>query len=207
MYRSFTKHLIIALLAGLVSCENNDKVDELDSEKFIPQSKRDYDFDESEDTLSVKSGELSIESFREVVEFITDGAEWREVKKSIYLHRFGANQEITLETVTNTDTSYWYLTSYKDTIFSQNAFYNWLDCFGENCTSLKIEDEIVFRKSSGQVWWTDTLIIYYESKGENISKKQRESISTYFEENLRIHFYWSKNQKFKWIIPENHSEE
>lgn len=207
MYRSFTKYLVITLLVCLFSCENSEKVDEFDSEKFIPQSKRDYDFDESEATLSVKSGELSIESFREVVELITGGEEWTEVKKSIYLHRFGANHEVTLETIKDSDTSYWYLTSYKDTTFSQNAFYNWLDCFGENCTSLKIEDEKVFRKSSGQVWWTDTLIIYYESKGENISKKQRESISTYFEEDLRIHFYWNKNQKFKWFIPEDQSEE
>src|SRR5690606_18963426 len=111
-----------------------------------------------------------------------------EVKKNIYLHRFGVKNEITLEMISDLDTSYWYLASYKDTTFSQNAFYNWLDCFGENCTSLKIDDEIVFRKSHGQVWWTDTLIIYYESKGKNISKKQRESISNYFKENLRIHF-------------------
>jgi len=206
MYRSLTKCLVIALFTGLISCENKDKVDEFDSEKFIPQSKRDYDFNDIEDTLSMKSGELSIESFREVVELITDGAEWREVKKSIYLHRFGANHEITIETVTDADTSYWFLTSYRDTLFTQNAFYNWLDCFGENCTSLKIKDELIFKKSSGQVWWTDTLIVYYESRGENISKKQRESISAYFEESLKIHFYWNKNQKLKWFIPEPQSD-
>lgn len=207
MYKHVAKYLILTVsFALLIGCENKDEVDEFDSERFIPESKRDYNFDDEKDSTSLLSGELSVESFREVVELVTEGSEWREVEKSVYLYRFGANHTISLETISDMDTSYWYITSYTDSIFSQNALYNWLDCFGENCTSVKIKDELIFKKTSGQVWWTDTLIIYYESKGKNISGKHRESISTFFEDNLRIHFYWNKNQKFKWVISESQRE-
>ncbi|MBL7898152.1 MAG: hypothetical protein JNJ99_06430, partial [Crocinitomicaceae bacterium] len=65
------------------------------------------------------------------------------------IDRFGYSSfsklNFSLKSMVNSDSNesaslYYY--SFSDTVKTQNAFYNWLDCFGKNCESVQLEKDL-----------------------------------------------------------------
>ena len=66
---------------------------------------------------------------------------------------------------------------YKDSIKVMNAFFNWMDCFGDNCKSIFIGEARVFQSNPFQLLVNDSSLIFIEGL-ESFDFKMWES---YFE--------------------------
>lgn len=51
---------------------------------------------------------------------------------------------------------------FKDSTKVMNAFFNWMDCFGEKCTSVFIGEERVFQSNPFQLLVNDSTLIFIE---------------------------------------------
>ncbi len=84
---------------------------------------------------------------------------------------------------------------FKDSMATYNAFYNWLDCFGEPCKSISIGQKRALQKDNCVILVNDTSLTYITSK-EQVKTKQW---FTYFDTLTH-----SSNWKF--IIDQHHKK-
>lgn len=89
---------------------------------------------------------------------------------------------------------------YQDSSHTQNAFYNWLDCFGKNCRSFKIGQKSRFQNESFILFVNDTILTYLSSP-LNLNPKQW---IHYFEKNNAIEswkyvVFQPKHSKTNWF--------
>lgn len=196
MYRSVKAYIVFFLTCLILTgCNNPEEIKEVSMEDFIPQSKRDYTFEQ--DSLSAVEvvNTLSDETFRLLINEIVDG-DWREVERGFYLDRFGAKSSVKIE---NSESyGVWYIYQFSDSLKTRNALYNWLDCFTSSCLSIQLNQSAVVRENFGQVWGNDTLLLVCLHDSLGIPTPKRLAITSYLEDDLNIHFYWKKNQKIQW---------
>ena len=207
MYSEIRIGLVLLLAIFVVGGCQDSVEDTFNADDFMPTAKRDYNFDERTVNEFQLDKTLSLKGFDTIVKLMVWDNAWREIRKKNYLHRFGSNQELTIEMITESDTGFWYITTYSDSLMTQNALFNWLDCFGDECESIRIEEAKKMKVRAGQVWYLDTMIVYYETKGKNLHTAVRDSLSSFFDSSLRMHFQWDKNKKIVWDLREHQSEE
>jgi hypothetical protein len=53
--------------------------------------------------------------------------------------------------------------SFKDSVKTKNAFYNWIDCYGEKCKSIHFGQNVNFQKDNFRLFMNDTSITYISS--------------------------------------------
>jgi hypothetical protein len=87
---------------------------------------------------------------------------------------------------------------FKDTIRTKNALYNWLDCFGPSCKSIKVSEKKNFQRDYMLMLVNDTSITYVSSP----VKIDFKSWLTYFEkleiENWRLMLEQNAGGKATW---------
>jgi hypothetical protein len=67
--------------------------------------------------------------------------------------------------------------SYKDSIYTKNALYNWLDCFGSKCKSVRLGEAVSMQRKGMLLFMSDTSITYISSN----QPLKKEDWLTYFE--------------------------
>lgn len=99
--------------------------------------------------------------------------------------------------------------SFKDSIHTKNALYNWIDCFGPKCKSIKLGQKANFQKDNFVMFVNDTSITYISSR-INISA---EDWMKYFEikneiVDWKIMIQQNTSSKAKWyMVAEGKKEE
>jgi hypothetical protein len=93
--------------------------------------------------------------------------------------------------------------TFKDSTQTKNAFYNWLDCFGEKCKSIKFGETINFQKDNFLLFVNDTLITYISSA----ERVEVEVWLNYFKqkntlEDWKIFIQQGTRAKAKWFAVE-----
>ena len=90
--------------------------------------------------------------------------------------------------------------SFSDSLRVTNALFNWADCFGANCKSIRIGEEKNLQRNAFQILVSDTTLYYIESPTKLDSKKWDE----YFDEqgyeldwNYRLE--QAKSGKVRWF--------
>jgi hypothetical protein len=53
--------------------------------------------------------------------------------------------------------------SYKDSVYTKNALYNWLDCFGTKCKSVRLGEAVSMQRKGMLLFMSDTSITYISS--------------------------------------------
>src|SRR5690606_36530854 len=66
---------------------------------------------------------------------------------------------------------------FKDSTKVMNAFFNWMDCFGENCKSIFIGEERLFQANPIQILVNDSTLVFIEG----IASFDFKTWETYFE--------------------------
>ncbi len=160
--------LFILLFVALIACTSKEeKVIDLD--EIIPKSERYNNGDEPDsslkDTLSnyfdLKLAKdlgmpfSSMELFEEA--FFPDRFQPRRVSKLVLK---GEDQAVFF--------GQW---SYKDSLKTMNALFNWLDCFGLKCRSLKYLESASFQADAMLLFINDTSMIYISSS-QGLNEKQ-----------------------------------
>ncbi|MBK9191136.1 MAG: hypothetical protein IPM77_06245 [Crocinitomicaceae bacterium] len=95
-----------------------------------------------------------------------------------------------------------YYYSFSDSIKTQNAFYNWLDCFGENCESVLLEkdmDKIQSGAAFALVYDTTIVAAEYNCNDKVFSKKSfQDSLLSKFGKSYKYRFEVNCSGKLEW---------
>ena len=154
--------LFISLLSFAFSCANDsNKSETVDLEEFLPQSKKEYNYKEDTVTQTKEHTPDSIELF--IQSRISNSVFVQKDKLSNNKHfpdRLDFQKkyyhELSIDSVLY-ELAIW---EFEDSLHTVNAFYNWMDCFGEKCKSLRIGESKRMYKGAFQLFVDDTKLIY-----------------------------------------------
>ena len=191
--RMFLLPLLIVILAAC----GREEEEVIDLSDIIPKSERNYDDTlktEKKDTLSALF-DLDLSA-----DFGLNFSGIKPLDETLFMDRFGALSSVKLELLKDEGTVLYRSWSFKDSLRTRNAFYNWLDCFGPKCRSFKYLQHGKFQKEAMLVFLNDTSIIYLSSD-KNLKMDQWQQ---YFEKRSSIDLWdivvnQRANGKAEWL--------
>jgi hypothetical protein len=144
------KFLVLITFIFLFSCTNHQKEETVDLSEITSSSER-YKEGKAEnkkkkskeirftDTLDIRFKGLidSLEINDSLIEKLTNVS---------FPDRFGAKSVTKFYWKQKNDSLNFFDWEFTDSLKTENAFYNWMDCFGDNCKSIKIGDKIKIQK-------------------------------------------------------------
>lgn len=143
----------------LVACRQKEKETILDMRDISPQSERDYSKSDK-DTLETVNYAFNIKIADEIGVQVL---EIDSVTKSLFPDRFEPTAVNKLILHLKEDQILFCQWTYKDSVKTMNALYNWIDCFGGNCKSIKFGQSVNFQKDNFIILVNDTSLMYISS--------------------------------------------
>lgn len=190
--------LILLVLPLLICCK--ESIDEvIDLTEIIEESKNYKEGNEVEEEVILGDTILEL-----ILPFNEKGFEFisaKEVSRNLLPDRFGPINKSEIELVSNTDTINYLCWTYSDSIKTMNAFYNWIDNFGESRKSIFIGEKTNFQVNPFIVFAGDTSLIYIESNS-NLSYSKWENYCSSNDEKLKDWNYsilQSRKSNAKWF--------
>lgn len=187
-------YLIILLGLLLFSCQQKEKK-VIDIHSILPQSERNYDTDSINEEL--------IDSNTQIIAYFSENGimtdDVTELKNRLLPNRFGPESTSQYQIVVENDTVNYYKWSFSDSTRVMNAFFNWIDCFGEKCKSFKIGDEKRFQPNALQIYVSDTTLIYID--GAVINNENWNEFHTLlgYEKNWNYYIEQRAKGKARWF--------
>lgn len=174
----FKKVLIPICAMLLFSCSGENKEKVLDMSDLTPQAK-----EETSKSLKVKD----TAHFSLINLILADSCgipiqQFRELKEPMFPDRFMPKSKFKLNLETEHKNLFMGQWNYPDSIKTMNAFFNWLDCFGPECKSIKLGEEENMQKEGLLFFINDTSITYFSSN----SKLDLERWQQYLEKQYGI---------------------
>lgn len=148
---------LISLLLLLISCGGPEE-EVIDINDIMPSSERNYNDKEAEKEVD------SLDQYRKFFQVLNgelSAVELLEDRK--FPDRFGPDYTLAVQCF-GEDTIEYRSWSYKDSASTMNAFFNWLDCFGDNCKSFRIAEPSRMQKEAMLLLVGDTSLIYVSSR-------------------------------------------
>jgi len=194
---------IILILSSFAffSCKEKQKKVIVDYDALRPKPERQYEIDPDTVTIPALTPEDVSMSFRPLFALIHQKDLFIPSDKEIYPYRFGAREylAVTQKDINDNDMGTWFFLLYKDSVMTDNAYLNWMDCFGKDCQNLGLGSGDNIAENTGQIWTNDTLIIaYIGNQGGTFYPKENSSIDKEFKDNLRFGLKWSRGQTGSW---------
>jgi len=152
---------ILFLLIGLTlfACEQK-KQKVIDMSDITPHSERDTNGNAKEDKKDVIDYGFDLKIADEIGLQVM---EIDSISEPLFPDRFSPKKikKLTLQLKENPITyCHW---TFKDSIRTKNALYNWIDCFGPNCKSIKYGQKMNFQKDNFILFESDTSLTYISS--------------------------------------------
>ena len=139
MLKAYVSLFLLIFLLANSSCSEKQNDSSLKLEDIRPKSERDYTTKKIElpDTTKAFLSEYNNDSITLNIKYI------KSINESNFLNRFphlkSANRSIITADSAHQYTHEYYL--FKDSNQMKNAFFNWLDCNGKKCESIKLFEE------------------------------------------------------------------
>ncbi len=153
-----TRSILVIILVALSFASCKDKEMEVkDLADILPSSKRDYTTDASEE---LSDAEDSTNYFKQIFlahGVLIDGLE--RLESDAFPDRFNPKSSDRFKLRIDQDSVIYEKWVYADSSSLLNAYYNWLDCFGEDCISMKPGDQKRVSKIPLQLFVNDTTLI------------------------------------------------
>lgn len=150
--------LIVFLLVFSGCKDQKDEVISID--EILPKSKK-YDGFQNE-VSEQEAPKLSL-SFDPIE---VDSVIWLDNR--IFPERFGVDSVQKYRLFQKESYSDYYELIFEDSLKTMNAFFNWLDCFGQDCKAFSVGDTRNFQRESMQIWVNDTAIVYVSSSQKGV---------------------------------------
>ncbi len=115
---------------------------------------------------------------------------FRPLRKDKYALMFGEDSTIICQWV------------YEDSSRVTNAFFNWMDCFGDDCESVSIGEEKRIAKSSISIYANDTTLIYFSSNQDNQKAWSKFLETAGYEEDWNYILEQKRYGKTRWFKSE-----
>lgn len=150
---------VISILFLLFACGEGKKDDVIDMKDITPHSDRDYSQTKKDSVPTVDLGfdiKIADELGIQVIEI-------NEIKDPMFPDRFSpkSNKKLALQLKKDQITFCQWV--YKDSLKTMNALFNWLDCFGPKCKSIKYRFHEKFQPEHMLMFVNDTSITYISS--------------------------------------------
>lgn len=182
------KYIYFLGLALLFSCKSEVVVETIALEDVLPQSTYTQDTsrtDVEEEVELVSEFELSLRKAIRDSSLIFSKEDFSLKYFPDRLTNVSREQELI---IVDSDSILFTVWEFPDSLTTINAFYNWLDCFGENCTEMKIDEEINFSKKNVLTFVSDYHLIYLESVSSfNMNKWKNEIIPVLYPDDFWIY--------------------
>jgi hypothetical protein len=179
-----------------VSCQE-PKEEVIDMNDIIPQSKNYKDGDpESKDSLVYNDFGFN---HKLAIELGIDVMEVDSFPQPMFPDRFTPKSIQKLSLQFKEDAVFFGQWTFKDSIKTMNALFNWMDCFGPKCKSIKYLQPAKFQAESMVIFVNDTSITYLSST----IKLDKVQWQQYLETNNGVDFWdlvivQKKNGKAEW---------
>ena len=199
------KILLFLLLTVLFACGEKPKEELIDLKDIISHQGNEAEIDkptEEKDTVS----HLFNSALANELGFNLSGL--HIYSSPMFPDRFNPKSVRKLVLMQEVDSTLFCQWSYKDSIATKNAFYNWIDCFGPTCKSIKVNQKINFQKDNFAVFLNDTSITYISSSKKMNYKDwqeffvQSQNIQDWkllIHQSLRGKANWSRIEKGKYF--------
>ncbi|HZH85811.1 MAG TPA: hypothetical protein VFD77_00745 [Brumimicrobium sp.] len=190
------------------ACSNDKDFEIIDSESILPQAQGQYDY--SEDTS--QNEEVEISPFEEHLkqsfpDINFKGENTLEKREMLFMpDRLGYTEKN--ETYFTHDSIPFHLIewTFKDSLKTVNAFYNWLDCFGHKCKSIRIDEEKNGSKEAFVVWISNTKITYLASIKSINRRIWQKAIFDLKENNWNYVIHQAPHGKINWTVSASQKE-
>jgi len=185
----------------LYSCKDKSNKVIVDFDDLRPKPHRTYEVDP--DTVSIPTlnpADVS-SSFRALFEKIYEEKCFIPVDTEVYPYRFGAIEYLALQQqdVNEKGLGTWYFLTFRDSIMTDNALLNWLDCFGKECQSLSLGSGDNIAENTGQIWVNDTLMVaFISNQGGSLFPKEVQKMEKELMKSKRYGLRWNRNQAGSW---------
>lgn len=152
--------LIILILS---SCGEEELVETIDMEELLPQGKDGMEIVEEKnviaETTPLEKALMEMDNSYTVIPDSAKGSYFPDRLQFLKKELLVVQKDSLIYEV-----AIW---EFVDSLQTINAFYNWLDCFGSHCESVKIGERKYLRdKSSKLIWVSDHYIFYVKSVQE-----------------------------------------
>ena len=152
--------LILSLELLAVSCSSETKEEVKDLNDILPTSERDYDRKENvvledADTLEVYQNRFSELG---VLDSISP------YEEDLFPDRFGPDRMEKYRLNIEGESTVFVKWRFSDSARVSNALFNWMDCFGSNCKSIRVAEERNLQTKAFHVFANDSVLIYLESE-------------------------------------------
>jgi len=199
--------LFLIIIFVFIGCSSNENVVEeaVSIEDLMGEVEEVVEIDEAvfvdEPRIVLDGSKLS--GLMVSLEPLYDTLSLTEVHK---LDRYGANsfQKIRFSQKLNETVSYVdvYQYNFSDSLKLNNAFYNWLDCFGDKCAEIKINKDVkIISKAPSFTLVYDTILVSVKYDVEfdkaNINSFQ-DSILSKFGNQIRYEIQTDQKGNLKW---------
>lgn len=173
----FKQFVFLILAISLFSCGEKNKNEVLDMSDITPTSERNYD------SVAVKTDTIDYDFNSAVANELglnLSGIHYYEYP--LFPDRFNPRTTKKLVLMQDMDSTFFCQWSYRDSVATKNAFYNWIDCFGQKCKSIKMYERVNLQKENFVLLMSDTAIVYISSS----KQLKYADWQTYFEKTNKI---------------------
>lgn len=150
--------LVSLVLLITAACGGNQKDEVIDMNDITPQAKHkgpivkaeekasDYGFNRTvADSIGLKVMEID------------------SVEEPFFVDRFSPRSQTKVYLQLKEDKILFCQWTFKDSVKTKNAFYNWIDCYGEKCKSIHFGQNVNFQKDNFRLFMNETSITYISS--------------------------------------------
>lgn len=150
--------LVSFVLLLTAACGGSQKDEVLDMNDITPQAQR---------KEPVVKGEVKTSDYgfnRTVADSIgLKVMEIDSVEEPFFVDRFSPRSQTKVHLQLKEDKIVFCQWTFKDSVKTKNAFYNWIDCYGEKCKSIHFGQNVNFQKDNFRLFMNDTSITYISS--------------------------------------------
>lgn len=198
-----THYLVFCFVFALAlgGCREKGKPQVVDLDALRPKPEREYLPDPDTVTIPAFTLEDVNVKFKHLVSEIFLDSLFTPIDIEIYPFRFGAKEYLALEQkdINQNVLGAWYFLDFGDSVLTDNALLNWLDCFGKDCQSLSLNSQEKITENTGQIWTTDkSMVVFLGKNGYNVTPKELLKMDSFLETEVRIGLKWSKNNTAEW---------
>jgi len=199
--------LFLIIIFVFIGCSSNENIAEeaVSIEDLMGEVEEVVEIDEAVfvDEPRIVLDDSKLSRLMVSLEPLYDTLSLTEVHK---LDRYGANsfQKIRFSQKINETASYVdvYQYNFSDSLKLNNAFYNWLDCFGDKCAEIKINKDVkIISKAPSFTLVYDTILVSVKYDVEfdkaNINSFQ-DSILSKFGNQIRYEIQTDQKGNLKW---------
>lgn len=194
--------LFLVLLLGSACAGKEENVEIVSSENVLPQAQKDYNYEE--DTLSTEETEWNSMQSLLLKKFpgidFPENNSLKERKMLFMPDRLGYTDKKEVYFAKDSVSFHFLEWTFEDSLKTVNAFYNWLDCFGHQCQSVRVNETINGSKEAFVIWVSNKSISYLASEKSVKRNTWQEVIFQKNEPTWNYILHQAPRGRIAWIV-------